>query len=191
MVEDPGLKKDLLQLEDPLLGPRITLALYLVTRAMPKAPGLDGPGWPAEGYSNWQAALFWESGSGSSVDWSCTWCSESSAAHTSSPRNRPPHSPHHLPTSQWQVENKSLGCFSSLKTNSRVDGRDQANEAGTISAAAFHYPVTYRQPADHATSPSSFFTSRLSPHCCLPLAQTPTPPTSCKHCCAKFVTIFI
>ena len=69
------IKKDLLQIQDPLLGPRITLTLYLVTRAMPKAPGLDGPGWPAEGYSNWQAALFWESGSGSSVDWSCTWCS--------------------------------------------------------------------------------------------------------------------
>ena len=79
MVEDPGLKKDLLQIQDPLLGPRITLTLYLVTRAMPKAPGLDGPGWPAEGYSNWQAALFWESGSGSSVDWSCTCWSESSA----------------------------------------------------------------------------------------------------------------
>ena len=85
MVEDPGLKKDLLQIQNPLLGPKITLALYLVTRAMPKAPGLDGPGWPAEGYSNWQAALFWESGSGSSVDWSCTWCSQSSAALLSSP----------------------------------------------------------------------------------------------------------
>ena len=79
MVEGPGLKKDLLQIQDPLLGPRITPALYLVTRAMPKAPGLDGPGWPAEGYSNWQAALFWESGSGSSVDWSCTCWSEYSA----------------------------------------------------------------------------------------------------------------
>ena len=35
--------------------------------------------WPAEGYCNWQPALFWESGSGSSVDWSCTCWSESSA----------------------------------------------------------------------------------------------------------------
>ena len=35
--------------------------------------------WPAEGYCNWQPALFWESGSGSSVDWSCTCWSEYSA----------------------------------------------------------------------------------------------------------------